>query len=391
MRLALDGVQVIDLTRNLAGPYCTQILAELGADVTKIERPEGGDDTRHWAPSARGTSPMFEAANRSKRSVAVDLDDPRGQEIIRRLARDADVIVETFRPGALDRRGLGWGDLREVNDQLIYCSISAYGQSGPRAGQAGYDPVVQAASGIMSITGEPDGPPVRLGISALDLGSGVWAVVGILHALRSRDQTGKGCRVDTSLFETASWWLSYHLALYFATGVVPTRLGSASPVIAPYEALPTAEGHLFIAAGNDHLFRVVCEILALDDLPADPRFTTNTDRVANREQLAELLTVGLASAPADVWEARLQERGVPCSRLATVADLASDPQLLALDMLCSKNGSQCVLSPLAFDSERPQPRSSPPRLGADTESVVRRLGYTETDLEDLLRDGVIAT
>jgi crotonobetainyl-CoA:carnitine CoA-transferase CaiB-like acyl-CoA transferase len=386
---SLAGVRILDLTRNLAGPYCTLTLAELGADVVKIESP-AGDDTRYWAPrTGERSSAIFASANRSKRSVCVDLDHPEGVGIIRKLAGRSDVLVESFRPGALDRRGLGWDDLRPLNDRLVYCSISAFGRTGPRAGDPGYDPVIQAATGIMSITGEESGRPSRLGVGAVDLGAGMWATIGILVALRSREQTGRGCRVDTSLFEAAGWWLTYHVAMYAATGAAPRRHGSASPAIAPYECFRTADGELFVAAGNDAAFARLCEALGLAELPGDPRFAENADRVANNHELHRILEERFSRDDAATWERRLSERSVPCSPVRTVADFAADAQTAALRLLPDGVPDAGVALPVTFDEQRPAPHREPPALGAEGREVLEELGLDGAEIEALRRDGAI--
>lgn len=389
---ALAGVRVVDLTRNLAGPFCTMVLGELGADVVKIESPHGGDDTRAWAPLTEdGESPMFWSANRNKRSIAVDLDAPEGVAVVRDLVRRSDVVVESFRPGALDRRGLGYEDLAAANPGLIHCSISAFGAVGPRRDEPGYDPVIQAATGIMGITGEPDGPPARLGVGAVDLGAGVWAVVGVLLALGRRERTGRGCRVDTSLFELGAWWLSYHVACFLATGIEPTRHGSASPAIAPYEAFATQDGMLFVAAGNDNLFRTLCDALEVAQLIDDPRFATNALRVENVAALRAILAERLRTRPAGEWEELLKARGVPCSRVASVGDFTRDPQTAALELLvqAGDDGRTLVGTPLRVDGVRPRPQLAPPRLGEHTDAVLAELGRLPEQIAALRSQGVI--
>jgi crotonobetainyl-CoA:carnitine CoA-transferase CaiB-like acyl-CoA transferase len=387
---ALAGVRVVDLTRNLAGPFCTMVLGELGADVVKIESPRG-DDTRAWAPlTDEGESPIFWSANRNKRSVAVDLDAPEGVAIVEELVRRSDVVVESFRPGALDRRGLGFEALSAVNARLIYASISAFGAVGPRSAEPGYDPVIQAATGIMSITGDRDGPPARLGVGAVDLGSGLWAVVGVLLALAQRERTGRGCRVDASLFETAAWWLSYHVAGFLATGIEPGRYGTASPAIAPYEAFETQEGTLFVAAGNDRLFRAFCDVLELAEVASQPRFETNALRVANVEDLRALLAERLRARPASDWEERLKARGVPCSRVASVGEFTRDPQVAALGLLVGVADSQhAVGTPLSVDGVRARPKLPPPRLGEHTDAVLAELGWPVDGIASLRARRVI--
>ena len=386
----LTGLKVVDLTRNLAGPYCTVALGDLGADVVKVEEPSRGDDTRAWAPTDGDLSAIFASANRNKRSIGIDLDDPDGASLVRELIRRSAVLVESFRPGALDRRGLGWRDAHQLNERLVYCSISAFGRTGPRAAEPGYDPVVQAATGIMSITGEPGGPPVRLGIGAVDLGAGMWALVGILAALAAREHTGQGTRVETSLFETAAWWLSYHVAMNDATGVSPGRHGSASPAISPYEAFATADGDLFVAAANDRLFALLCDALELEELPDDPRFGTNGARVRHGEELHRLLGERLLEKRADEWERILKAQSIPCSRVRSVAEFVDDPHAHALGLLPLVAGRRVVALPLGFDGERPPPRTPPPRLGEHTDEILNEIGYDEVLVAELRARGTIA-
>ena len=257
---ALAGITVLDLTRNFAGPYCSMLLADLGAEVIKVESPTAGDDTRQWRPPEwNGLSATFLAANRGKRSIAVDLDDEGGQGVVRRLAARADVVISSFRPGSLAKRGLDHESLRRDNPRLIYCSISAYGSQGPKRDWPGYDPILQAESGMMALTGYPEGPPARLPIAAIDLGTAMWASVGIQAALRSRDQTGVGGLVEVSLYETAAWWLSYLIAGYLGSGEEPQRRGSGAPFLAPYEVFATSDGDLMVTAANDDLFARLCD------------------------------------------------------------------------------------------------------------------------------------
>ena len=268
----LSGVTVLDLSRNLAGPYCTMLLGDLGAEVVKVESLSG-DDTRRWRPPAWGDeSATFLACNRNKRSLALDLDAEGGRDIVTRLALDADVVVSSFRPGSLAKRGLDYESLVSVNPGLVYCSISAYGSRGPKQDLPGYDPVLQAESGIMSVTGHRDGPPARLGVGAIDLGTALWATIGIQAALRTRAETGTGTLIEVSLYETAAWWLSYLIAGYMGSGEVPQRHGSAAAFLAPYEVFATARGELMVSCGNDQLFAALCAGLGLSHLPADPAF-----------------------------------------------------------------------------------------------------------------------
>lgn len=392
----LEGLTVLDLTRNLAGPTCTMVLGDLGADVVKVEQPGRGDDTRHWVPPDwGGEGPAFLSANRNKRSVAVDLDAPAGVEVVRRLARRADVLVETFRPGSLDKRGLGYEELSRDNPGLVYCTISAYGSRGPMAGAPGYDPVLQAATGIMGLTGEPDRPPVRLGIGAIDLGSGLWAVVGILAALARRAVDGRGCRIEGSLYETGVWFTGYHLAGYMASGTVPPRSATGTPFIYPYEVFPTGDGELMVAAGNDNLFRSLVAALDVPELAEDPRFLTNPLRVDHKEELRPVLRARFATRSAREWEKMLVERQVPCSRVRTVADVVDDEQTAALGLLASfphprAENLRLIDMPVSADGQRAAHRASPPLLGQHTDDVLDELGYDAAEISELRASGVVA-
>ncbi len=372
----LSGVSVLDLSRNLAGPYCTMLLGDLGADVIKVESPMSGDDTRMWRPPAwNDQSATFLACNRNKRSRALDLDMDVGREIATRPAREADVVVSSFRPGSLAKRGLDYGSLRQINTGLVYCSISAYGSRGPKQDWPGYDPVLQAESGIMSVTGERDGPPVRLGIGAIDLGTALWATVGIQAALRTRDDTGTGSLVEVSLYETSAWWLSYLIAGYMGSGQVPQRHGSAAAFLAPYEVFATAEGELMVSCGNDQLFAALCAGMRLADLPSDPAFATNSERVANRDRLHAVLQARFFEKSAEAWQGILREHSVPCSPVRTVADFVADDQFAALGLLASLPHPEVpdlrvVDTPLNLDGRRPTHRRPPPLLGEHTGEIL---------------------
>jgi crotonobetainyl-CoA:carnitine CoA-transferase CaiB-like acyl-CoA transferase len=391
----LEGVRVLDLTRNLAGPFCTMLLGDLGADVVKIEQPGRGDDTRAWSPPDwGGHSAVYLASNRNKRSLAVDLDRVEGQGIVRTLAERADVVVESFRPGSLTKRGLDYASVAAVNDRVVYCSITAYGSRGPKRDLPGYDPVLQAESGIMDLTGRPDEPPVRLGIGAVDLGTALWATIGIQAALTARQATGRGTHVQASLFETSSWWLSYLLAGYLGSGDVPRRRGSAAPFVAPYEVFCTADRDLLLAVGNDGLFRTLVDLLGMPELAEDDAYRTNADRVANREALHDVLQARFTERTAAEWQEMLQSDGIPCSPVRTVADLAADPQLDALRLLASIPSPdvpelRLVDVPFSMDLERATHRYPPPRLGEHAVEVLGELGYSEADVSDLRRRGVV--
>ena len=391
---ALAGIRVLDLTRNLAGPFCTMTLGDLGADVVKIEQPGAGDDTRHWAPPTWGdVSATFLSCNRNKRSLAVDLSRPEGAELVRELARRADVLVESFKPGSLERRGLGWDDLHAENERLVYCSISAYGQVGPQRDSPGYDPILQAYSGIMHLTGWPDAPPARLGVGALDLGAALWATIAIQAALAERERTGVGARVDTSLLETAAYLLSYHLSGYLGSGVDPNRSGTTAGFIAPYETFPTAEGDLMVAAANDNLFRAFVSGIGLPELIDDARFRTNPERVRNRVALRDKVVVQLASKTAAEWE-QLLVSTVPCTRVRTVAELADDEQLAAIELVKplptpGVPGLKAVDLPFRRDGERAAQWSSPPELGQHTDEILAELGVDADRITALRAGGTV--
>src|SRR6188508_2423107 len=302
----LEGIRVLDVTTSIAGPYCAQILAALGADVVKVERPDTGDDGRAWGPPFwDGEGTMFLSANAGKRSLALSLRDRRGRDALLRLVDGADVFLQSLRPGLADELGIGPETLRTRNPRLVYCSIGAYGRVGPLSREPGYDALMQAAGGLISITGESGRPGVRLGSSLIDQGTGTWAALGVLAALLERERTGEGVEVDVSLYETALGYLGYHLAGYLADGAVPRGEGTRFPMVAPYEVFPTADGELMIAGGNDRLFRSICEVVGLPELVDDSRFRTNPDRVRNRDALASLLVARLATATTAAWHRKL--------------------------------------------------------------------------------------
>ncbi|MCJ7659378.1 MAG: CoA transferase [Anaerolineales bacterium] len=393
---SLREIRVLDLTRNLAGPYCTMILGDMGADVIKIERPGYGDDTRNWTPPTwNGESTTFLSANRNKRSMAVDVNVTEGVKIVQKLAYQADILVESFKPGSLQKRGLGYENLKEKNPGLIYCSISGYGNDGPLHNSPGYDPVMQASTGIMDMTGEPDQEPVRLPIAVNDMGAGLWAVIGILSGLMTRQVTGQGCQVETSLFETAAWWMNYHVTGYLASGITPIRCGTGTPFIAPYEVFPASDEGLLVCVGNDNLFRRFVDELQIPELATDERFINNPMRVKNREELRRLIIERFQYRTAVEWEARFSARSIPCSRILTVADLVHNEQLAALNLLKpfphpSIPDLRLIDLPVSQNKERAAHNYSPPLLGEQTNKILFELGYTEDEIGELRIKGVIA-
>jgi len=393
----LAGMRVLDVTTSIAGPYCAEILAALGADVVKVERPDTGDDGRAWGPPFwNGESAMFLAVNAGKRSLAVSLRDERGRDAVLRLAELADVFLQSLRPGLAERLGLGPEDVRGRNPRLVYCSVGAYGHTGPLADEPGYDALMQAAGGLISMTGEPGRPGVRVGSSLIDMGTGMWAALGTVAALLERERTGDGALVDTSLYETALGYIGYHLVGYLADGTVPRGQGTVFPMVAPYQVFPTQDGELMVAGGNDRLFAALCEVLELPDLVTDERFRTNPDRVRNREELVEIVSARLREHDAGHWHVRLTAAGVPAAPVADVADVVNADQTNALGLLQPLEHEgipdlRLPALPLSFDHERTTHRSAPPAVGEHTAEILAEVGYAEEEIATLAADGVIRT
>ena len=375
--LPLSGIRVVELGSSVAAPYAGLVLAELGADVVKIEKPGKGDDARGWGPPFHeGVGTIFHSLNRNKRSVVVDLGDAEELARLRRLlVEDADVLIQNMRPGQAEKLGLGADSLLADNPRLIHATIAAFGQTGPLSGRPGYDPLMQAFGGLMSVTGEGEGrPPIRVGTSLIDMGSGMWVVIGVLSALLRRAETGKGGVVGTSLFETALGWMIYHVTAHAATGEEPKPQGSGSPYIAPYGAYRTADSMLIVTAGNNSLFQKLSLAVGHPEWPGDPRFHTNGDRVRNRAVLEDLLNDALSVHTTAEWIPLIEAADVPCAPIQTVGQVVAHPQTQALDILRrSADGLLRFIGlPLSFDGVRPGRNDPVPDLGAHTDEIFRK-------------------
>lgn len=378
-RPALDGIRILDLSRVLAGPWCTMILGDLGADVIKIENPQGGDDTRGWGPYKDGESAYYLCTNRNKRSVALDLASAEGQETVRALVAHCDVVVENFKAGTLERYGLDRASLEKVRPDLIWCSISGYGRASPLADRAGYDYVVQAEGGLMSITGEPEGEPMKVGVAVADLFTGMYAVQAILAALIARRNDGQGQSIDLALFDCQLAMLANVASATLVTGQEPQRFGNAHASVVPYQVLPVRDGEIVLAVGNDRQFKLLCEsVLERADLAADDRFVTNRARLEHREALIPVLAEVLRTRDAADWLARLASTGIPCGQVRGVGAALASPEAQARGMVSvvqhPKLGEvPLVSSPIRMDGTPVREAGAPPMLGEHTDAVLKEL------------------
>jgi crotonobetainyl-CoA:carnitine CoA-transferase CaiB-like acyl-CoA transferase len=393
--LPLAGTVVLDLTVTLSGPYCTYLLGVLGAEVIKVERPGTGDDARRAGPPFwGGEAATFLASGANKRSLVLDLKTPEGRDVMLRLAARSDVFVQNMRPGVAGRLGLSFEDLTAVSPALVYCSMGAFGSRGPLRERAGYDPLMQASAGIMSTTGEPGQRPVRTGPSIVDLGTGMWATIGVLAALALRARTGEAQFVETSLFETAVNWQPAQIIGYLASGLVPPPLGRSQTILVPFESFKTADGELVVAAGNDGLFRRLCEAMGLPGLADDLRFRSNPDRVVHRLELSAILAERMLEDTTGRWRAKMDVAGVPAAPVQNIGQLVDDPQFQAMDLLQSLPHPdipdlRLVAPPLSLNRERLPLRTPPPLLGQHTHELLESLGFTTTDIAGLRTKGVL--
>ena len=391
----LAGFTVVDLTRVLSGPYCTMILGDLGARIIKIEHPGRGDDTRHWGPPFIGDeSAYFLSINRNKESVTVDFKFAEGRHVLHRLLARADVFVENFRPGTLDRAGLGWEALHAAYPGLVYASISGYGQTGPRRDEAGYDAVMQAEGGLMSVTGDEHTPGYRMGVAITDMVSGLYCAQGITAALLARQRTGNGQRVDIGMLDATAALLTYQAANWFATGSVPRRRGNRHATIAPYETFDTSDGEIVIAVGNDEIWKRLCPAIGLPDLSADPRFATNRDRIANYDEMRAPIDRAFRTATSAEWVGRLNDAGVPNGEVRDIGQMLNDPQLASRQMIESLmhptiGATRVIGAPIKLSDTPASVRSAPPVLGQHTDAVLGELGYDAETIADLRRNNVI--
>ena len=392
---ALDGLTVLDLSRVLSGPYCTMMLADMGARVIKVERPGKGDDTRGWGPPFQnGESAYFLSINRNKESVTLNLKHPEGRRVLDALIARADVLVENFRPGTLERMGLGYADLAQQRPDLVYCSVSGFGQTGPRRREPGYDAVMQGEGGLMSITGPADGPGYRLGIAIVDIVAGMFSAYGVAVALLARERTGRGQLVDVGMLDAAAALLTYQAGIHFTTGEAPGRLGNRHPSITPYETLEAADGELVVAVGNDQLWRTFCGVIGTEELTDDPRFRTNKDRVAARDALRPLLVERMRTRPAEEWLEQLRAAGIPCGAVRDLAQVFTDPQLIERAMVVALDhpvaGAIRQLGvPIKMSGTPGAVRTPPPALGQHTAAVLGELGYGDEEIAGLRADGAI--
>ncbi|MCY4384179.1 MAG: CoA transferase [Nitrospinae bacterium] len=392
----LEGIRVVDLTRILAGPYCTMMLGDMGAEIIKIENPDGGDDTRGWGPPfLNGVSTYFISINRNKKSLTLNLKDERGKELLRDLIRNSDVMVENFRPGALEKLGFPWKEIHRINPAMIFASLSGFGQTGPRKSEPGFDVVIQGEGGIMSITGEPDAPPSKVGASIADITAGMLAAQGILLSLYHREKTGVGQMVDVGMLDGQVALLTYHANNYFGTGKLPPRRGNKHPSITPYETYECRDGYFNLGVGNDSLWRRFCDAMGLGHIKEDPKFAINKDRVDNRLELQEILDAFFAEKTVGETLDALRSAGIPCGPINNLEQVLNEPQILAREMVVDVDvpvaGPTKVTGvPIKLSETPGAVRTPPPTLGQHTDEVLESvLGMDEAQRKALREKSVV--
>jgi crotonobetainyl-CoA:carnitine CoA-transferase CaiB-like acyl-CoA transferase len=391
----LKGIRVLDLTRVLAGPYCAMLLGDMGAEVIKVEEPGKGDDTRGWPPFAGGESTYFMSVNRNKKSITLNLKAPEGRELLEKLAKKSDVLLENFRTGTMEKLGLGYARLAKLNPRLVYCAISGFGESGPEAHRGGYDLIVQAESGVMDLTGFPDGPPVKVGNSIADLVAGMSGAHGVTLALLARQRTRRGQKVEVAMLDVMASLLTYQAGMYLNAGRTPARRGNEHPSIVPYEVFKAADGYLALGVANNSLWERCCAALERPDLAKDPRYATEAARVEHRATLVPLLNEVLGARPAEEWMKRLEAVGVPAGRIRTVPEVCESEHLRARGMLVAlphrKAGTVRMMGvPIRLHGTPGKARTAAPVLGADTASVLTRvLGLRRAEVQRLRAAGVL--
>ncbi|HZZ91555.1 MAG TPA: CoA transferase [Usitatibacter sp.] len=395
MRGALEGIKVVELAQIMAGPTCGMLLADMGADVIKVEKLPGGDDTRSYSePQIAGESAAFMMMNRNKRGIAVNLKTAGGLEVVKRLLADADVVTENYRKGTLEKLGLGYDVLQKLNPRLIYCAISGYGRTGPYADKGGFDLIAQGFAGIMSITGEPGGPPAKSGTSIADINAGILAALGILAAVVARSRTGRGQMVETSLMEAAVQQTFWQAAMFFATGVNPGPTGSAHLLTAPYQAFPTQDGWINIGGANQSNWERIVKVIGRPELATDARFRTNGDRMKNLAQLTPLIAERLRSRPSAHWIREFEAAGVPVGPVNRIGDMLVDPQVASREMVLEvdhpRAGRMKTLgTPIKFSDTPGEVSRAAPLLGEHTREVLGQLGYSSAEIEALQREGAV--
>ncbi|SDN97047.1 CaiB/BaiF CoA-transferase family protein [Bacillus sp. OK048] len=392
--MILEGIKVLDLSRILAGPLCTQYLGDLGAEVIKVEHPDSGDDTRAWPPFIGEEGTVFLSANRNKRSIAVDLKSEEGKEIIRKLVKQSHVVVESFATGVTNRLGVDYETLKEINPQIIYCSISGYGRTGPNSLLPGYDNALQAYGGIMSLTGAKGGPPIRAGFSPIDQTTGIHAVTGILAALLHYNQTGEGQYLEVSLLETAVGFLGYQAQNYWATQKVPERMGTGYGTLCPYQVFESADGHILIAVGNDTIWRRFCPAVGLEDFMDDSRFKTNPDRVRNFNETVEIVQEVIKTRSTQEWLEVLKQAKVPCAPVNTIDQVVEDPQVKYREMILQYTHPKLgdlkgIAYPVSFQNVKREVKKHPPLIGEHTEEILQEIGYTSSQINDMTNEGIV--